>query len=474
MNRGFTLFLILVAAGLLGFIFIVAPHQTSTRDREVTEGYLLDFSMPDVRSVEIYNGNELIEIERDAAVWRIIRPLHDFAEDRQISLLLQRAQNLRALDRITPRQMKERNLQLQDFGLEKPKQRIDFKGDGFEEIQFGKEAAGEDVVYARQLKSDDLFVVKADLQKTAFQDVDAFRQLRLTRLIPDQLASVRIERDGGQIDLERDGLQWKIARPLQAAADTTAVGELLTPLLAAPIKEFVADSRDASGAYGLVEPRATIRMTPLRDTESVTMVIGADAPEGDLVYATMSDRDGVFGIPSSSLEKLGTTVDALRARDLYRVNPDIVDRILIEREGMSLQLERRGDDWVPAGSGPDVPVIPQSVMDRFMRDIGQTEVESFEQILPDDFARFGLKEPVARLRLSAWLSENTPEATRGGEAIITVDFGPERDGLVPARINDESEVALLPATILDRLTTDADALRSRATPEGISVSPVEE
>jgi len=473
MNRGLTIFLVLVAAGLAFFILVVAPHQTSTRDREVSGGYLLEFSLPEIRSIEIYNGNELIEIRREGAVWRIVRPVRDFAGDREISKLLQRAQNLRALDRITPGQMRERGLTMQDFGLEKPKQRIDFKGDGFEEIQFGKAAAGEGLVYVRQLGSDDVLVVTAEFQETAFRDVDAFRLRRLTRMVPGQLDVVRIRRDGGQIDLEREGLEWRIVRPLDALADGQAVAEFLTPLLSAPIEDFVAESREAGGAFGLVEPRATLELTRTRETETVTMVFGGDAPEGDLVYVTMSDREGVFAIPGKLLDDLRTTVDALRARDLYRVNPDIVDRILIEREGEELALERRGDDWVPAGSGPDVEVIPKRLLDRFIESIGQTEVERYEAMLAAEAGEFGLEDPVARLELSAWLSENTPEAARGEEKIVEVAFGVVRDGLVAARVNGRSEIAFVPQTILDQLLTDPEAFRAMETPEGISVSPAE-
>lgn len=471
MNRGLTVFLLLVAAGLLVFIFVIAPNQTTTRDREVSQGYLLDFRMPDIRGIEIYNGNERIEIERKHGTWRMIRPVKDFAAEAEVGKLLSSAQALQAVDRITPRQMEERELTLQSFGLENPKQRIDFKGDGFEEIQFGKAAAGEGLVYARQLKSDDVYVVRKTFQELAFRAPDAFRQRRLTTLVPSRITAFTLSRDGGEISVIQQAGRWQIERPLEAEASPAAVAEFLAPVLAAPIQSFIDQAGESEAVFGLTSPRVSLDFTPAAGGDPQRLRIGADAPEEGQLYASLTGREGVFTLPKEVLEPLQITIDGLRSRRLFSVNPDVVDLVSIRLGEQRLELERAGDDWRVVGSGTAAEVIPQRVLDALIEGLGSAEVERYEAVLPEDFPAYGLETPEAEFRIASRLSENTPEATQGEQPLVRVRFGQSRDGVVFARVDDRPELAVLPVTVLQKLTVDPGALRARETPEGVRVGP---
>lgn len=451
MNRSTTVFLVLLAAALLGFLFFVKPKIESTRSRIQSNTYLLDFRSSDIQRLKIIQGSDVITLHRLDEGWEIETPIQDTASAQIVEKLLFDLLNLRVWDRIPERSWRAENLTLKDFGLETPKQRISLSGDTDADILLGTDAAGENRIFARLSNSHEVCVIDATLRQFAEQKVDAFRDTRLLAISPSQIQSFALRRADGEFEVVRSGNRWKLTRPIDALASSQAITALLEKILGAEVLSFPDQKDTPPSVSGLSDPRFVLRLTANQSEEEITLQIGLPAREiENAIYASVSNRPGVLVLPASIVDTLRIPLDDLRERRLFDINPDIVDLVEIITPEKTISWKRKGDDWIPTDAPPDAPVLPKGDMDAFLLKIGEAEVEKFcpPETLPSDV---GLESPVAILRLSSILSENTPEDQAGIKQLIELRFGNKSEDEIYLQSTQNEDIALVNTSILEKI-----------------------
>jgi hypothetical protein len=134
----------------------------------------------------------------------------------------------------------------------------------------------------------------------------------------------------------------------------------------------------------------------------------------------------------------------LRDRSLGYVEPDTIDRIVIEADGRTVSIARRGDGWIAAEDGR---VIDATRIERLIDTFNETRVTSFATAAVEE--ETGLDQPRLRLRFYAWLSENTAEEPAGGQVLAGADFGSATaDGAIFARVEGSNEKVTVPAELV--------------------------
>lgn len=132
-----------------------------------------------------------------------------------------------------------------------------------------------------------------------------------------------------EIRLQRDPQgQWRIVRPLEAAADDAAVGAVLSALRASEIKRAVHEAPSPADLrkYGLDRPEVKILIT-LRDGAALPPVaLGARAPVGDSLYLRRGADPAVLLADASPLA-------SLKEKDLYsRLSKQLADFLEEEKK----------------------------------------------------------------------------------------------------------------------------------------------
>src|SRR5437870_12545304 len=169
---------------------------------------------------------------------------------------------------------------LADYGLANPKLRLKLIGpDTPAEIFFGKDAALEGRMYVRFGNSKETFLVDQSVKKAIDKKPEQFRDRKLTDVIMAQVVRVVLKTSAGEMELQKKGDHWDIAKPLPTRADDQKVSELIPQVTSARIQQFVADDRGDLHPYGLAEPRGSLTLFA-QDDKSATRTDSSRREQG--------------------------------------------------------------------------------------------------------------------------------------------------------------------------------------------------
>lgn len=451
MNPRATILLVVLALGLAGFVVF---QSTLRRDPGKVPGSpLFDFEPDEVRNVVIMNGDTTLDFRRGDDGWQINPAPLDRASPEVIRKLITLALNTPVLDRIDVDQQKDPE-GLAKYGLLKSRMQLDFKGDGDHPLLFGKEAAGTGRIYVRFANSSEVYLIDDELARTMFRPVVEFRDRRLSNLRPERIERVVVRRPGGQIEIRRTAGGWRIVRPLEAAADEKAVNAFLNGILGLQIQSFVDGKQGDSGDFGLAEPTAEIRLFAEGDLAPEVLTFGAPAPGGGQ-YAGFSSREVTVVLPDTARKIVDVDPGSLRDPALARVNLDLVDMIRVQSKGSEFTVSRKSGGWEVKDQAK-VGKASEAAVERLVETLRDTRVQRFEPTTVANLKSYGLGDPGRRVVFLAVASENTPESQAGEQTVLDLSFGkPTADGLIPVYAAMSSEIALVPAGVLEAVPGDA-------------------
>lgn len=445
MNRILTILLGVLAVGAIVFLAIYEPLTKSTRERDwaVRDGRVLDLDPGRVKVIRIVTGDNELEIKRRGNGWQLGAKSKDRADNALVGQLLSVAADLKFFDRIDDR---EPGYDWGDYGLKKPKRRIEFESDGRKKtLYLGKDAANENRLYARADGSRDVFLIDDRIQSLAFTDASRFRDRRLTDLEPGQIDRLIVRRQGGEIELRHDATGWEIIKPLHARADEKKVTEYLRLLLGLRILEFVAEDSGDLGSHGLMEGRDEITFYADGGNRHQTLRLGAER-EG-VVVGHFTARDSIYQLPAAALGLLKITPDVLRDRRLLPVNLDIVDVIKVRAGEKEFLIRRAGEGWSLQADG-ETKAVSEGAIRRLVDVLADAKVENYTPAVGVDLASFGLKPPDRTVEFYSSSAENTAEAPAGEQLVARISFGKPGKGLLPVRVGDAPEIATVKEDVL--------------------------
>jgi hypothetical protein len=450
-----TFFLLTIALGLAALILFLNRTATSPRELNERSARLLPIDPNDVRGFTIRNGDEFIKAKNDGDYWKLVAPWNDAADISVVDQLLTAAQFLRPdaiIDDLGKGDAKRDKLR--DFGLNKSKLRL--KLDGKEmpgEIQFGHETPVEGKSYVRVEDEDAVYVVSDDLKNIVSKKTEDFRDHRLLPVSTTLIDRIVIRVSGGEIELTKEQDNWQLTRPIKARASNDAVGSLLTKINQTPIAAFVPDDKARSAGFDTPSKVVTLFAG---ENEKTEIQIGNNVPSDvQKVFVRLPDRNSVTEVDKSFADLLEISPNDLRDRKIARLNPDLIDRVAIEKSGQpKILLGRTEDHW--AFIQPDTSPANGNTVNRLIETINQHSLVSFVSDTATDLARYGLDQPSLKLVFSSYSSENTAEANAGETVLSTLVFGKSEYGVTYARLEEEpyifsvsnDVVAAIPATDL--------------------------
>ncbi len=450
MSRGWTIFLVLVAVGLTVFVGVYVT-LTSGGGREVG-GALFSFEPSEIRGMTITQGEQEFEVRRTDYGWRIVPEPGDRASAEMVRQLLELARTTAVLDKIPGGEISGEDA-MAEFGLQRSRMQLDFRGDGDHALLFGKDAADESRVYVRFEDSRDVYLISDELARAIFRSAHDFRDRRLTVLRPDRIERLVIRRPGGEIEIQRGASGWQIVRPMVTAADSAAVEDFLQQILRLRIETFTQDAAANPASVGLTEPAAEVLLFAEGEQDPESLAIGNETPGGG-VHARFLPRGVYFLLPDTVRELLATDLPAFRDRAVARVNLDLVDRIRMERDGKLLELNRRGEQWVGRIEGKDIPIEAARV-EALAAKLASTKVNRFETAGDTEIVANGLANPLARVVFLSVATENTPEAPAGEQVVLDLALaGPGADGAVATLRAGSPEIGFVEPALLDAVSMD--------------------
>lgn len=457
-----TIILLTVAAVLAGFIFFFEKKQPTSRDIAEREKTLVKFDETKITGIDIANGDTAIQLRKESDAWRLTSPVSDRADDGIVSQLLHSAASIEKSG-VVEDLGKDGKLKdsLKGYGVQQAKVRLKLTGDGApEEIQFGKDTAFDRKIYARVGKEESVAVINNDVRSLITRGVDDFRDRKLTPFESSTVTGLKIRTKSGGIDLIQVDNQWNLNAPIKARADEGKALDLISKANNARIEEFVTQDEGNLARFGLAEPSGSLVIQSKDSDEDIEIQIGA-ATEKDKekLYARVPGRASVYIVNKSIADVLNAKPNDLRDRKLARVNPDLVDRLTIEKSGQpKVVLARQEDSWKFIEPGSDA--ANNIEVNRLIDILTNTETTGFIADTASDLLKYGLDQPVLTVRFSSYSSETTAEAPEGETPVASIQFGKTEGDKLYARLAEEPFIVSVLPGILGNLPSSPAAFRS--------------
>ena len=455
MNWKTTIVLLVLAIAGGAYLKFYEIKRPDTAEAKRQSQNVVNFNREKINGIDIWNGDDKINMRRDNNKWRLEAPIKDQADNALIDSLLSELEAWQKDGTISAKEIKADKSKLDEFGLNKPKLRLRLRGEGEPRpILLGKDAALEGKMYVRLENSKETFLASQSIKKAIEKKADAFRDRKLTDLVTAQVSRLIIKTAAGEMELEKKGEHWEIARPMRARGDDQKIGDLIAQITTARIQQFVADDHGDLHPYGLAEPRGSVTLFGQDDRQGQTMQIGgAPEKEKDQIFVRSIARGFVYTLPKKVEETLNAKPNDLRDRHLVRFETNILDRITVDSPGKGKTvLARKEENWTMA-SRNNAPANSGEV-NRLIDRLKDEQVVKFVEDVAANLPKFGLDKPPLQITLSSFASENTAETKAGENPIATIAFGKIDGDNVYARLVDEPFIVAVPRKFLDEILVD--------------------
>lgn len=268
----------------------------------------------------------------------------------------------------------------------------------------------------------------------------------------DQVETLRLEQSGSPaVELKRTGpAAWRLVHPESYPADSTASADVAAQL-ARPHRAG-SESADARAEdYGLVAPstKATIVWKDPKSAgkpQSRTIEFGVDIPGTDAVAARASGSPRVFFLASSVAAAARKSGADLRSKDVFGGTASEVTKVDIERGRGRVALARKNGVWW----------LNQPVVDLADGDFSQRFVDELTNMKALEFVASGERQNLAALGLAPPLYRVT---LADAKTPTSVDFGATRSDGNTVYARRETQVFLVPSSIVEDLSREAVVFR---------------
>ncbi|HVR70549.1 MAG TPA: DUF4340 domain-containing protein [Vicinamibacteria bacterium] len=255
-----------------------------------------------------------------------------------------------------------------------------------------------------------------------------------------------------EVRVVKEGDGWRLAAPLQAAADKSEVDALVSSLESLEMEEVVAETPGDLGQFGLTDPRTAVGVRVQGATDAVKLLVGEKTPDGGALYAKLAALPRVFTISSYLEGTLAKKPSDLRDRDVLHVKRDAVKTVAVTGPQGSYALARdeRGE-W-----GFTEPFPTRA--GRWSVDglLGTLENLRFDSVAAEQAAaleKFGLASPARTVTLG--LNEGGAKTLEIGARVAG------EDNKYYARERASALVAVVPGAVVDDLAKGMGELRAK-------------
>ena len=423
----------------------------------------------DVTSLSVEYGEFRVDCARRQGEWYIDRPLRARADVGELSRILNVLELLQRDEIITPSERANRSLSLQDYGLEPPRARFVLRGMIFrKELLVGRDAPLGESIYVKLQDGEGVISTSRSVLDIIPAKLDVLRDRTMIHGEAARTRRLEIQRPGvGFIQLAQTEKGWTIQQPTVARAEQARVDRMLASLYSLKVDKFIWDMpvREKERAepvpdmgaqeelYDLVPDKAPARIGVwvARDRVGRELILGKSVEDkAEFVYAKLRDVESIYAVSKSILDVFSVTVNDLRDRKMFAVEPGAVNHVRLEEGDRKLVLD--WDETVgwqisePVRWKADDHVVMQTI-----RTAVSLRAEAFHG-KQTNLAEIGLAPPAYTMQLlanppakGAPAAGETAEKERGRRNCILVAAMNPKDTAVYAKLDDDETVCTLRA-----------------------------
>lgn len=342
-----TLGLVVLLAGLGGYIYYDSKNP-STDSGTGQERVFKTANGDTIDEITVKGeSGDVTTIKKDDKTWKVTAPVAASASASDASNLASALAGIEVM-----RILEENPTNLGEYGLEKPRIQIDFKGKDQPEghLYLGDKTPTGAALYARRNDEKAVFLIAAFNESTLNRTTFDLRDKTLLSVARDKIQTIEIVNAGTPVLLRKGEKEWRVAAPVDARADYSSSEAIVGRLESAQMKSIVADNVAATDLkqYGLDKPAVRVTVN-FAGSPATVLEIGAESGP-DAVYARDAAKSMVVTVEKSLADDFRKGVDDYRRRDVFDFRAFNASRAEISFGGKSITFERVKTE----GDKPDI------------------------------------------------------------------------------------------------------------------------
>jgi hypothetical protein len=331
-----TLALLAVFIGLGAYIYFVTWKQPESPASDLEKVFAsVESDAIDEVTVKSASG-DVTTIKKAGGAWAIVAPVSVPAAEAEATGLTSALAQLELVRVIDPNPSS-----LGEFGLEKPRVEVEFKGPNnvSGRLYLGDKTPTGTGLYARRNDDKQVFLVSEYRESALNRSTFDLRDKTLVIVPRAKVQSVQIANGPRTIVLTKKDDAWRLSAPLDARADFSAAEAILGRIESALVKSIVSEQAAAADlkAWGLDEPQ--VRLTIQLEGSTTVLEFGDDAESGG-VYAREAAKPSVVTVDKSLVDELKKSPEDYRQREVFSFRAFNATRAEFTWSGKSIVMER--------------------------------------------------------------------------------------------------------------------------------------
>jgi hypothetical protein len=367
-----TLVLIVVLAGLVGYIYYLNGRETTGGDTK--EKVFASLKAEDVEEVQIKSADgQTSRVQKADGAWKLVEPETAAADQTEISSITSSLSNLEI-----QRVVDENASDVKQYGLEPARIEVAFRVKGEKEskrVQLGEKTATGGDLYARFPGQKRVFLVSSFLDSTFNKNTFALRDKSIIKIDREKVDRIEIVADKKSVTLAKTGTEWRIVSPIMARADFAAVEGALERLSSAQMQGIVAAEGGDLKKHKLDPPVGSF--TAVSGSARATLLFGET--ENALIYAKDAARPMLFTVAPTLYTDLIRDIGEFRRKDLFDSRSFTANRVEFKRGAETVTLDKTknkdgAEEW-KNGAGKHIDAMK---VEDLLSKVSNLRAESFE------------------------------------------------------------------------------------------------
>ena len=207
--------------------------------------------------------------------------------------------------------------------------------------------------------------------------------------------------DGGaghEIELVKEGEDWKLTRPVQAKANQANVKSLLDNLKTLKVVETIDSGKSSYEKFGVAEGKGLHAVFSKGAAPVLDVTFGDSGGRGQMTR--VAGKDGVYAVKGYSSYLYGRDVKGFRDMSLFKFEDTAVTAVSIDNENGSFSFTKEGEAWKAKHKAPkaaaakDLEKFEESKIKDMLRAYKSLNADGFAEAGKTD-ADVGLDKPVS-------------------------------------------------------------------------------
>ena len=402
-----TLVMVLVLAGLAGYIYFLGDSSTGTETtKEKAFGSVASDLIEEVRIA--LNEEKPARATKTGDVWRLVEPAAADADSTELSSI---TSSLSTLD--IERVVDEKPSDLAQYGLAPARIDVAFKMKGQageKRILLGDKTATGGEIYAKLPDSPRVFLVSSYVESTFKKDPFSLRDKTILKVDRAKVDGFAVSSGSTTLEFAKMDTDWTVVKPIAARADFGAVEGAIERLTSANMQGVTTENATDLKPYGLDKPTAT--MTVKSGSASATLTLGKT--ENAVVFARDASRPMVFTVAPTLRDDVIKDVGEFRRKDIFDFRSFTATRVEFTR-GAVTQVFEKSKSKDKDGKEVDVwkdakgATVDAMKVDDLLTKISSLRASSFEASSPA-----ALKTPALTIKAQFQSKSETVTIGRAG------------------------------------------------------------